>query len=46
MAKSIPHAPATAMNGSTLSLKDIEIVKTLMGRVGQENLKSLVGLLK
>ena len=29
-----------------LNLQDIETVKGLLGRVGEENLKSLVGLLK
>jgi hypothetical protein len=38
-----PMKPAPAV--AKLTLSDIEAVKKLVGRVGEENLKSLVGLL-
>lgn len=38
-------APAKATSGAAVSLQDIEAVKGLVGRVGQANLKSLIGML-
>jgi hypothetical protein len=55
VAASVESTPATAVapakpagaasNGSTVSLHDLEAVKDLVGRVGEDNLKSLIGLL-
>src|SRR5579862_1462154 len=32
-------------NGTKVSIEDIEVVKRLVGRVGEKNLKNLIGLL-
>jgi predicted flap endonuclease-1-like 5' DNA nuclease len=40
----VKAAPAPA-KGSAVSLSDLEAVKGLVGRVGEENLKSLIGIL-
>jgi hypothetical protein len=38
-------ANSVPSKGSTLSLTDIEAVKNLVGRVGEDNLKGLIGIL-
>jgi hypothetical protein len=45
VAATMAPAPVKAKEAGTLSIADIEAVKDLVGKVGQENLKNLVGLL-
>ena len=42
---SIATPVASVASGSAISLSDIETVKGLVGRVGEKDLKSLIGLL-